>query len=137
MTEHQNPVVKEVDHVYYWVKDMDRAVGFYRDVVGLQLMRQDGTNWAVFSAGGRRFALHGAIEGHPVQPGGATAVFAVDDLDRARATLSERGVRFGHEGDVEGYARFASFEDPDGNAVQIIEYARPQGESAPDLGHTH
>jgi predicted enzyme related to lactoylglutathione lyase len=78
------------------------------------------------------FAIHGAVDGRPVAPGGATAVFSVLDLDDARAKLAERGVAFGHEGDVQGYARFASFQDPDGNTVQLIEYARPQAESQPD-----
>ena len=122
---HGSPVVEELDHVYYWTGDMNRAVAFYREVLGLTLVRRDGENWAVFDAGGRRFALHGAIEGRPVAPGGATAVFSVMDLDRARTRLTERGVEFGHEGDVQGYARFASFHDPDGNTVQIIEYVRP------------
>jgi catechol 2,3-dioxygenase-like lactoylglutathione lyase family enzyme len=117
-------LVNRLDHVYYWVSDMDRAVSFYRDVLGLQLMRRDGDNWSVFDAGGRQFALHQALEGRPVSPGGATAVFSVDDLDRARGMLADRGVEFGHEGDVAGYARFASFKDPEGNTVQLIEYAR-------------
>ena len=59
-------------------------------------------------------------------------MFSVDDLDAAKALLAERGVEFGHEGDVQGYARFASFKDPDGNTVQVIEYARPQAESTPN-----
>ena len=120
-------LVSRLDHVYYWVADMGRAVAFYRDLLGLELVRRDGDNWVVFDAGGRMFALHGAVEGRPIQAGGATAVFAVADLDRTRAVLSERGVEFGHEGDVTGYARFASFKDPDGNTVQIIEYAGPAG----------
>jgi predicted enzyme related to lactoylglutathione lyase len=124
-------VVQELDHVYYWTADMDRAVTFYQDTLGLVLVRRDGENWAEFDAGGRRFALHGAVEGRPVVPGGATAVFAVLDLDDARTRLGERGVEFGHEGEVQGFARFASFHDPDGNTVQLIEYARPQAESVP------
>jgi predicted enzyme related to lactoylglutathione lyase len=115
-----------LDHVYYWVTDMDRAVAFYRDVVGLRLTRRDGSNWAEFDAGPVKLALHGAVEGRPMQPGGATAVFGVDDLDAARAELAGRGAPFDeHLGEVEGFARFASFRDPDGNAVQIIEYAKP------------
>ena len=71
-----------------------------------------------------QLALHGAVDGHAVTPGGAAAVFEVEDLDRATALLEGRGVAFDHQGDVQGYARFASFHDPDGNALQLIEYAR-------------
>jgi predicted enzyme related to lactoylglutathione lyase len=115
--------IRSLDHVYYWTSDMERAVRFYRDVLGLRLVRQDGDSWALFEADGSRFALHGVVDGHPVAPGGATAVFSVDDLDRARLTLEGRGARF-HErgGEVPGYARFASLSDPDGNTVQLIEY---------------
>jgi catechol 2,3-dioxygenase-like lactoylglutathione lyase family enzyme len=126
-----DPIVDRLDLVFYWVSDLTRAVEFYRDVLGLRLLRLDAGNWAEFDAGGRRFALHAATEGQTVSPGGATAVFSVQDLDRAKVELSSRGVRFGHEGDVEGYARFASFTDPDGNPVQVIEYLAPQAESAP------
>jgi lactoylglutathione lyase len=114
---------KRLDLVFYWVSDMERSVAFYRDVLGLRLLRREDGSWAEFDAGGLRFALHAVAEGQPVPAGGATAVFAVDDLDRARAELSSLGVTMAHEGDVEGYARFASFHDPDGNTFQLIEYA--------------
>jgi len=116
---------RPLDHVYYWTRDMDRAVAFYRDVVGLRLIRRDGDQWASFDAGPVQFALHGVLEGHPVTMGGATAVFRVDDLDTAVQSLQEKGVVFGdHLGEVAGFARFRSFADPDGNTVQLIEYAR-------------
>jgi predicted enzyme related to lactoylglutathione lyase len=54
-------------------------------------------------------------------------VFEVDDLDAARAALEAKGVEFlEHVGEVEGFARFASFLDPDGNTVQIIEYRKEE-----------
>lgn len=111
-----------LDHVYYWVTDLDRAVAFYRDVLGLPLASREGDEWAEFGAGGTRFALHAAGPGREPRLGGATAVFEVGDLDAAKAELSGQGVVFGHEGAVESYARFASFTDPDGNTLQIIEY---------------
>lgn len=124
-------VVERLDHVYYWVTDMERAVGFYRDIVGLTLLQVHGTSWAEFDAGGRMFALHREVEEQPAVPGGATAAFSVLDLDAARKRLEERGVRFHHDGDIPGLARYALFHDPDGNTVQLIEYARSQAESGP------
>lgn len=113
-------MIGPLDHVYYWVRDMDVAVAFYRDVVGLTLERRAGNEWAEFDAGPVRLALHGSDD---AQPGGGTAVFRVDDLDAARWQLEQRGARFDeHVGEVEGFARFATFRDPDANAIQLIEY---------------
>jgi catechol 2,3-dioxygenase-like lactoylglutathione lyase family enzyme len=110
-----------LDHVYYWTRDMDVAVAFYRDVVGLPLIRRDGDEWAEFDAGQVRLALHGTDTAAP----SGTAVFRVSDLDAARWTFTERGAVFDASvGEVEGYARFATFRDPDGNPVQLIEYLR-------------
>ena len=113
-----------LDHVYYWTSDMDRAVKFYEDVLGLRLLRREGAEWALFDAGPVQLALHGATEGHPAEPGGATAVFAVEDLDAARSGLDARGAEFDeHVGEVEGFARFTTLRDPDGNPIQLIEYS--------------
>lgn len=111
-----------LDHVWFWVSDLDRAVAFYRDSVGLSLLRRDGDEWAELDAGGIRLGLHGAGERREL-PEGGTVVLRVGDLDLARTALEERGVRFDdHVGEVEGRARFASFADPDGNRLQLIEY---------------
>lgn len=115
--------VGSLDHVYYWVTDMDRAVAFYEEVLGLKLLRRDGGNWAEFDAGPVRLALHAAVEGHPVEPGGATVAFRVDDVEAARADLEARGVAIDHAGEVGTWARYATFRDPDGNTVQVIEYS--------------
>ncbi|HEX9410805.1 MAG TPA: VOC family protein [Actinomycetota bacterium] len=126
-----DPILKQLDLIFYWVSDMDRAVSFYRDILGLRMVRRDEDTWVEFESGGGRLALHSVAEGQPMTPGGATAVFSVDDLDRAKADLSSRGVRFGHEGDVAGFARFASFLDSEGNTVQLIEYEGREAGSSP------
>jgi catechol 2,3-dioxygenase-like lactoylglutathione lyase family enzyme len=110
-----------IDHVYYWTRDMERAVTFYRDVLGLPIANRAGNEWAEFQAGPVRLALHGTEE--PSVPASGTVVFKVDELDEARWALQQRGVVFdGHESEVAGFARFATFHDPDGNPVQLIEY---------------
>jgi catechol 2,3-dioxygenase-like lactoylglutathione lyase family enzyme len=109
-----------VDHIYYWTRDMDRALAFYTGVVGLPLVRREGDEWAELDAGPVRLALHGTDDEHATS---GTVVLRVDDLDEMRWTLEQRGASFdAYVGEVEGYARFATFRDPDGNPVQIIEY---------------
>lgn len=110
-----------IDHVYYWTRDMDRAVAFYADVLGLELARRTGNGWAAFRAGAVQLALHGTDETDA--PPAGTVVFRVEDLDAARWALERRGVVFdGHEAEVPGVGRFATFHDPDGNPIQLIEY---------------
>ncbi len=99
---------------------MDRAVAFYRDVVGLGLAVRHGNEWAEFEAGAVRLALHGT-EGEAPRSG--TVVFAVEDLDAERWRLEQAGVRFDeYVGEVQGRMRFATFYDPDGNPVQLLEH---------------
>jgi catechol 2,3-dioxygenase-like lactoylglutathione lyase family enzyme len=110
-----------IDHIYYWTSDMERAVTFYRDVLGLPVANRAGNEWAEFQAGPVRLALHGTEE--PSLPASGTVVFRVDGLDEARWALQQRGVVFdGQEAEVAGFARFATFHDPDGNPIQLIEY---------------
>jgi catechol 2,3-dioxygenase-like lactoylglutathione lyase family enzyme len=111
-----------VDHVYYWTRDMDRAIRFYEDVAGLTVTHRSGNDWAELSAPPVRLALHGTDE---EAPGSGTVVFRVGDLDEAMRELRGRGAVFdAYVGEVEGFARFATFRDPDANPIQIIEYAR-------------
>ena len=114
--------VEALDHVMLWTMDMDRAVGFYGDLLGLKLINRYGNEWAEFDAGPVKIGLHGGGDRSSVPPGG-TVVLRVGDLDSAKVGLRSGGVVFeDHDGEVEGLARFAMFADPDGNALQIIEY---------------
>lgn len=65
-------------------------------------------------------------EGRPEQGGGqgATIVFEVEDIKAARAELEGRGVQF--TGGVFDYGpvKFAVFEDPNGNVLQIYQCVR-------------
>ena len=48
---HLDPAV-DIGHVHLKVADLDRAIGFYRDVLGFDLMQQLGDQAAFLSAGG-------------------------------------------------------------------------------------
>ena len=116
MSPESTPIGR-VGNIILPVSDLDRAVAFLGDVIGLPLKFRDGDRWAAFDAGGLTLAVAGPEE-HP--PGGLPAVsFKVEDVDAAAARLVEAGadvvgepVRGEHE------ARLA-FRDPDGNVFFV------------------
>ena len=73
------------------IKDLDRAVQFYRDRLGMTFLFQAPPGLAFFDAGGVRLMLS-----RPEGESGGTSVlyFKVDDIQQATAALRSRGVRF-------------------------------------------
>jgi predicted enzyme related to lactoylglutathione lyase len=114
-------MLRRIGNTHYWTKNMDAAVLFYRDVLGLDLTVRAGEDWAEFDVGGTTLALHGARPGvTPPQPG-ATVVFEVEDLDQVVRVLRLRGVDFAGDSGETAVGRFATLRDPDGNLLQIFE----------------
>jgi lactoylglutathione lyase len=106
------------------VKDMERSVAFYRDVVGLKILfKQD--NWSQFEAGNIIVGLHPEGEQVKVSPTtGMSLGIYVDDIMRATSELKRRGGRLAIEPRTEPFGRWALLHDPDGYNIQIIEMAR-------------
>ena len=114
-------MIDRADLVYFFVSDMDRAVAFYRDVLGLELSSRSGDEWAQFGAGSIQLGLHGGGSGGA--RAGGTLAFTVSDLDARKADLASKGVAIGHEGGGDGRGpRFVEFTDPDGNVLALFEY---------------
>jgi predicted enzyme related to lactoylglutathione lyase len=110
-----------LDHVWFWTSDMDAAIRFYEQTLGLAVLARYGNEWSELDAGPIRLGLHGSSDG--AVPHAGTVVFRVRDLDATKARLEDRGVTFeDHVGEVPGVGRYASFADPDGNALQLFEY---------------
>lgn len=105
--------------VYLYVKDMQRAQTFYRDVLGVPLTVDD--HWAEANLGGVRFALHEWHEGAP-EPGesGIKVDLEVQDIDAAAEHLRAHGVALG-EIFREPYGSFCTFVDPEGYRLELFE----------------
>ena len=107
------------------VEDLETAVSFYRDVLGLRLLGK-GEDWAHFDAGnGALFDLMsgGKASSKPKRPAQQSIILGlrVADLDRAVAELTQKGVNFvGDIGEFEN-TRWAHFSDPEGNHVEVKE----------------
>ena len=81
----------KLSYVIKFVADMDRAVKFYRDTLGLPLKFQS-PGWSEFSTGEITFALHPAS---PKNPAGAVELgFSTGDIKKAYEELKARGVQF-------------------------------------------
>ena len=110
--------------VWLPVNDLQRAVGFYGDTLGLTVKSQQ-DDWAELEASGITIGLNAKDSETPAPDGGAVIAFHPDgDLDSAAKALADKGV------EVDGvsehpWGRIAAFKDPDGNSLQL--YAPPQG----------
>ena len=103
----------------FTVTDLDRAVDFYENVLGLQKKYQF-SSYVGFDCGGVEIGL---VPGRTTetQENAPCVDFLVRDVDEACQTLRERGVRFHKEPhDTPWGGRIALFTDPDGNVLQLV-----------------
>jgi methylmalonyl-CoA/ethylmalonyl-CoA epimerase len=107
--------------------DVDRAVRFYRDALGLPFLFAAPPRLAFFDCGGVRLMLSTPEPGfdHP----GSVLYFAVDDIRATHETLKSRGVGFRTEphkiatlADREVW--LAEFEDSEGNTLALMAEPR-------------
>src|SRR3954465_3398417 len=81
-----------IGHVHLKVADLDRALAFYRDVLGFELTQRYGTQAAFLSAGGYHHHIGlNTWEGAGVSPppAGATGLYHVAILYPNRAELAD------------------------------------------------
>jgi catechol 2,3-dioxygenase-like lactoylglutathione lyase family enzyme len=113
-------------NVTVYVSNMDLAVRFYSEILGLKLAYRFGDHWASVEAGkGLTIGLHPASAEMPAGRAGSMAIgleLSRDvNIHDAMATLESRGVKFQgivNEG-KSGY--FVGFADPDGNPLYLAQ----------------
>ena len=81
----------KLTYVIKFVADMDRAVKFYRDILGLALKFQS-PGWSEFETGEVTLALHPASAKNP--SGGVELGFTVQDLQGFYREMTQKGVQF-------------------------------------------
>ena len=125
-----------IGHVHLKVADLDRALGFYCDVLGFELMQRMGSGAAFISAGG--YHHHIGLNtweskgGHP-PPSGTTGLFHTAILYPTRAALAdalyrvmEAGIELDGASD-HGVSEALYLRDPDQNGVELYR-DRPKEE---------
>jgi catechol 2,3-dioxygenase-like lactoylglutathione lyase family enzyme len=107
-----------------FVADMDRAVRFYTESLGMALQYRAGNEWAQIDAGGGfGIGLHPKEADKPAVPGSIQIGLNVDEpLEGVIAKLTSRGVVFAGPIKADGPIRLAFFKDPDGHVLYLCEY---------------
>ena len=118
--------VSGLNVVYLYVRDLDRSIAFYRDVLGLPVERNpNDEDWAdARFAGGGRFGLHRwHDEVGDVGLGSVGISFTVGDVDEAATRLRETGVEVSDIGHY-GWGSRCEFVDPDGYRLGLFQPPR-------------
>ena len=110
-----SPFKFSFDAVYYHVKDMEKAIAFYRDVLGFRLKSRDYV--ARFDVDGVLFELVPAHESQSISgPGNARLSLGTSDINEAVRYLESRGVKASAPKQEVG-GMLSLFHDPDGNEL--------------------
>jgi catechol 2,3-dioxygenase len=130
-----HPAVR-VGHVHLRVADLDRAIAFYRDALGLSVTadaRQAGLPMAFLAAGDyhHHVALNTFENTEGAPPAGHTGLYHVaflypdrHELARAVGRALDHGVAIDHGSD-HGATVSVYLDDPDGNGIELY-YDRPR-----------
>lgn len=122
--------VKRLNHAVLFVSDLERAVRFYADVLGLQVAaRVPRANAAFLRATGsdnhHDLGLFGLGAGAPKPPGGSIGLYhlawqvdTIDVLVAARDVLLEAGAYGGESS--HGATKSLYGADPDGNQFEVM-----------------
>jgi catechol 2,3-dioxygenase len=126
----------DIGHVHLKVADIDRALGFYRDVLGFDVTQRYGDEAAFVSAGGYHHHLGlntWESRGGSPPSAGTTGLYHVAIRYPDRATLgdalrrvAEAGIPISGATD-HGVSEAIYLRDPDGNGIELYR-DRPEHE---------
>jgi catechol 2,3-dioxygenase len=125
-----------IGHVHLKVADLERAIAFYRDVLGFELMQRYGHQAAFLSAGGYHHYIGlntWESQGGSPPPDGHTGLYHLAILYPSRAELADalrrlRKASIPLEGASDhGVSEALYLRDPDGNGVELY-WDRPNEE---------
>jgi methylmalonyl-CoA/ethylmalonyl-CoA epimerase len=121
-------IFRRIGQIAIHVQNLDRAVAFYRDTLGIPFLFHAGS-LAFFRCGDVRLMLS-LPEGAGDEQRSSVLYYQVDDIYQAHETLQQRGVQFvdtphliAKMGDHDLWMVF--FNDSEGNLVGIMDERAP------------
>lgn len=117
--------------VIFWTEQLDVMAQFYRDILRLPVHSLH-PDFVAFELGGVRLSvgLHSRVHGRSRDPHRVMVNLGVDDIHALYAALRDRGVEFTRPPEREHWGGWiATFRDPDGNLLQLLQPAAPDAAS--------
>jgi predicted enzyme related to lactoylglutathione lyase len=87
------PTLSQIGQIFVNVKDLERAIIFYRDTLGMTFLFQAPPNMAFFDCGGIRLML-GIADRPEIDHIASIIYYKVDDIERVYELFSGAGVEF-------------------------------------------
>lgn len=115
--------IKKVGNVILAVKDLDKSLAFYHELIGLPIKNQRRT-WVDLGTSGALLSLHPAsiTEQHgDALASGITIGFIVGDVKSAVEELREKGVKIHREIVEKDAGKNAVISDPDDYLISLFE----------------
>ena len=124
-----------IGHVHLKVSDLDRSIGFYRDVLGFDLTQRYGDQAAFLAAGGYHHHIglntwHS--KGGTTPPDGHTGLYHAAFLYPDRGSLGavikrvlSAGIKLDGAAD-HGVSEAVYLRDPDGNGIELYRDRAPE-----------
>jgi methylmalonyl-CoA/ethylmalonyl-CoA epimerase len=87
------PTLSRIGQIFVNVQDLDRAIAFYRDTLGMRFLFQAPPSMAFFDCDGIRLML-GVPDRPDLDHPASIIYYKVDDIERVYETFNARGVNF-------------------------------------------
>jgi len=87
------PTLSQIGQIFVNVKDLDRAIAFYRDMLGMRFLFQAPPGMAFFDCGGIRIML-GRADRPEIDHPASIIYYKVDDIEKVYEVFNARGVEF-------------------------------------------
>ena len=118
------PSLSKIGQVFVNVKDLDRAIAFYRDTLGMKFLFQAPPSMAFFDCDGIRLML-GVADRPELDHPASIIYYKVDDIEKVYEVFNARGVEFIVKphlvAPMQTYDLWlADFRDSEGNVLALM-----------------